>query len=228
MNSITSSKNGTLLLVIAFAMALLFALYTFVIKPKQEEAQSIRTEINYMRTEISTLEQNLGDNQSQYSETDVNEFALRKKVPSDREIDTLILSIEEIEYVTGSQIRSIEFNNYDALVSDSAIQNPSVDEEQESLDGLLDDLESTEEEAPVSTIAVETLPPSLKLVTFIIGVTSPNDVNLLNFIKEIEQLERVMHIDRVEFELSGEEAELMADEPDAVTAEVQVTTFYYE
>ena len=227
MNSVTSSKNGTLLLVIAFAMALLFALYTFVIKPKQEEAQSIHTEINYLNTEISTLEQNIGDNQPQYSETDVNEFALRKKVPSDREIDTLILSIEEIEYVTGSQIRSIEFNNYDALVSDSAIQNPTVDGGQESLDDLLDDLERTEE-APVSTIAVETLPPSLKLVTFIIGVTSPNDVNLLQFIKEIEQLERIMHIDRVEFELSGEEAELMADEPDAVTAEVQVTTFYYE
>lgn len=227
MNSISSSKNGTLLLVIALAMAMLFALYSFVVKPKQEEAQSIRTEINYLNTEIKSLEQNVADRQSQYSETDVNEFMLRKKVPNDRNIDSLILSIEEIEYVTGSQIRRIEFNNYDTLVSNSSLLNSTENSEDDESQGILDELQQTEE-LPVSTISEEPLPQSLKLVTFIIEVTSPNETSLLQFIKEIEQIERIMHIDSIDFDLAGEEEQLFEDTSEVVTAEAQVTTFYYE
>lgn len=124
MNSISSSKNGTLLLVIALAMALLFAVYYYVIKPKEDEAQAIRTEITSLETEISTMEQSLAELNVQHSQTDINEFALRKKVPANREIDALILAMEEIEYVTGSRVQSIEFNNYDALVSSSGLQDP--------------------------------------------------------------------------------------------------------
>ena len=226
MNSISSSKNGTLLLIIALAMAILFALYSFVVKPKQEEAQSIRTEINYLNTEIKSLEQNMVDRQSQYSATDVNEFMLRKKVPNNRNIDSLILSIEEIEYVTGSLIRRIEFNNYDTLVSNSNLLNPTENSDDESL-GILDELQQTEE-LPVSTIVEEPLPQSLKLVTFIIEVTSPNEPNLLQFIREVEQIERIMHIDSIDFDLAGEEDQLYEDTSEVVTAEVQVTTFYYE
>lgn len=223
MSALSSGKNTQLLLVIALAMALLFALYNFVVKPKQEEVQSIRTEVNDLKTEITALEQSLVNNQSQHSQTKVSEFTLRKKVPDNRELDSLILSIEEIEYVTGSRILEIEFNNYDALVADSGFQDPIASDDVETT-------EVTEESAelPVSTIAVETLPPSLKLVTFTIDVASPNEVNLLKFIQEIEKIERVMHIDLIDFLLPGEEAKLIEGATDVVAAEVQVTTFYYE
>jgi len=227
MNSISSSKNGTLLLIIALALALLFALYSFVVKPKQEVAQSLRTEINYLNTEIASLEENMADKQTQLSKTDINELTLRKKVPKDREIDSLILSIEEIEYVTGSQIRHIEFNNYDTLVSDSNLLNPTENSEDNEGLGILDELQQTEE-LPVSSIAEEPLPQSLKLVTFIIEVISPNEPKLLQFIREVEQIERIMHIDSINFDLTGEKDQIFEDISDVVTAEVQVTTFYYE
>lgn len=227
MNSISSSKNGTLLLITALAMALLFALYSFVVKPKQEEVHSLRTEINNLNTEIVSLEENMADKQSHLSETDINELTLRKKVPNDRKIDSLILSIEEIEYVTGSQIRRIEFNNYDTLVSNSNLLNSTENSEDDESQGILDELQQTEE-LPVSTISEEQLPQSLKLVTFIIEVTSPNETSLLQFIKEIEQIERIMHIDSIDFDLAGEEDQIFEDISDVVTAEVQVTTFYYE
>ncbi|MER2046973.1 MAG: potassium transporter, partial [Solibacillus sp.] len=90
--------------------------------------------------------------------------------------------------------------------------------------------ESTEvsEVLPVSTIAVETLPPSLKLVTFNINVAAPNDVNLLQFIEEIEKKERVMRIDIIDFALPGEEDKFTEEASEIVTADIQVTTFYYE
>jgi len=248
MNSISSSKNGKLLLVIALAMALLFAVYYYVVKPKEDEAQAVRTEITVLETEISTIEQSLAELNSQHSQTDVNEFALRKKVPAKREIDALILAMEEIEYVTGSRVQSIEFNNYDALVSSSGLQDPLYTPEPEegaaAEDGSepIETNESTEptegtettegevsaEELPISTIAVETLPPSLKLVTFNINVAAPNDVNLLQFVEEIEKKERVMRIDIIDFALPGEEDKFTEEASEIVTADIQVTTFYYE
>ena len=233
MNSISSSKNGTLLIVIALAMALLFAIYYYVVKPKQDDAQAIRSEVNYLKAEILSLEQTLVDAQSQQSSTNVNEFTLRKKVPENRAIDSLILSIEEIEFVTGSRIQSVEFNNYDILVSDSGYLDPTTSAETEMEEGAEPTAPATEDgvestELPVSTIAVETLPPSLKLVTFNVNVASPNDVRLQQFIKEIEKLERVMHIDTIDFSLPGEEDAFAEDATDVVTASIQITTFYYE
>lgn len=235
MNSISSSKNGTLLIVIALAMALLFAMYYYVVKPKQDEEQMIRSEINSLHTEIAAIEETIATNESQQSKTNVNEFALRKKVPDNREIDELILSIEEMQYVTDSRIQSIDFNNYDALVSSSGLQDPLFTPETE--EGVA--TESTEstnqaedteasEQLPVSTIAVETLPPSLKLVTFNINVAAPNDVNLLQFVEEIEKKERVMRIDIIDFALPGEEDKFTEEASEIVTADIQVTTFYYE
>lgn len=235
MNSISSSKNGTLLIVIALAMALLFALYYYVVKPKQDEEQMIRSEINSLHAEIAAIEEVIATNQSQQSQTNVNEFALRKKVPDNREIDELILSIEEMQYVTDSRIQSIDFNNYDALVSSSGLQDPlSAPETEEGAatesTESTDQTEDTEapEELPVSTIAVETLPPSLKLVTFNINVAAPTDVNLLQFIEEIEKKERVMRIDIIDFALPGEEDQFTEEASEIVTANIQVTTFYYE
>lgn len=235
MNSISSSKNGTLLIVIALAMALLFAMYYYVVKPKQDEEQMIRSEINSLHTEIAAIEETIATNQSEQSQTNVNEFALRKKVPDNREIDELILSIEEMQYVTDSRIQSIDFNNYDALVSSSGLQDPlSTPESEEGVatesTESTDQTEDTEasEQLPVSTIAVETLPPSLKLVTFNINVAAPNDVNLLQFIEEIEKKERVMRIDIIDFALPGEEDKFTEEASEIVTADIQVTTFYYE
>lgn len=233
MNSISSSKNGTLLLVIALAMALLFAIYYYVVKPKQDDAQAIHSEVNNLKAEILSLEQTLVEAQSQQSSTNVNEFTLRKKVPDNRAIDSLILSIEEIEFVTGSRIQSVEFNNYDILVSDSGYLDPTASAETEMEEGTEPTAPATEDgvestELPVSTIAVETLPPSLKLVTFNVNVASPNDVRLQQFIKEIEKLERVMHIDTIDFSLPGEEAAFSEGATDVVTASIQITTFYYE
>lgn len=245
MNSTLNSKNRTMLLLIVFIMVLLFALYYYIVLPKQDAAASMNNEVSSLQTEITSLEQRLVAMQES-AKAPVNEFALRKKVPATREIDAILLNIEEIQYVTGSRVENIEFNNYDALVSGSSLQDPNatqVTEEQttetttttntnetEQTTTETTTTESTEQpvELPVSTIGVESLPPSLKLITFNISVISPNHVNMQNFIKEIEKIERVMNIETIDFSLPGEENEFAEDGSDVVTADVQVTTFYFE
>ena len=233
---LSSSKNsGTILLVVLVA-ALLFAIYYYVLLPKQSEAGMIESSVNSLRSEISTLNEQIASVQESQSNADSNEFSLRKKLPNNREIDELLLNIEEIEYVSGSRIQSISFNNYDSLVSASTLTDPNaVTETGENAEGQTEASEEQTSEtteqvtaAPVSTIAVESLPPNLKLITFNVDVESPNHGNVQQFIKEIEKLERVMHIDTVDYDLPGEENTYVEDASDIIAASIQVTTFYYE
>ena len=235
MNSISSSKNTSILLTIALAMALLFALYYYVVKPKQDSVQRVSYEVSALQSEVAALENQLETLQQQQSASE-NEFTLRKKVPANRAIDSLLLNIEEIEYITGTRVDSINFNNYDELVSSSNLYDPTmtVSEEEQAENGDENSTattESTEQEQdtlPVSTIAVESLPTSLKLITFNIDITSPNEESLIKFMKEVEQIERVMHVDAIDFSLPGEENAFTEDQTEVVTGSVQITTFYYE
>lgn len=239
---LSSSKNSGLILIVILVGVLLFAIYYYVLLPKQDEADMMEISVNSLRGEISTLNEQITSIKEAQSNRSSNEFSLRKKLPDNREIDELLLNIEEIEYVSGSRIQSINFNNYDTLVSASSLTDPhAVTETEENAEGQTEASEeqttetATTSEAeesvtttPVSTIAVESLPPNLKLITFNVDVESPNHDKLKRFIKEIERLERVMHIDTVGYNLPGEENTFAEDASDIVAATIQVTTFYYE
>ncbi|WP_332649376.1 potassium transporter [Lysinibacillus sp. 54212] len=236
MKSFSNSKSSPVLLLTALIFALLFAVYYYVVLPKQDEVESMESSVNNLKMEMAALEESIAAVKEQRSNNETNEFDLRKKVPETRAIDELLLNIEEIEFVTGSRILKVEFNNYDSLVSDSGLQDPHVPsaEETEGQDATQTDTEANaettpeEDTTPVSTIAADSLPGSLKLVTFNMEVASPNYKKLQQFIKEIENIERVMHIDTIQYELSGEENKFAEDKSDTVVATVQVTTFYYE
>ena len=143
-------------------------------------------------------------------------------MPATRSLDDLVLNIEETQYISGTKILSIEFNNYDTLVSASEYKKPSASNEEDGKEG------EEESEVPVSTIDKESLPPELKLITFEINVASPDAQHLIGFIKEIEKIERIMHIDIIDFTLPGEENEFAEDPEDSIESTIQVTTFYYE
>lgn len=135
----------------------------------------------------------------------------------------MLLNIEEIEYVSGTRVLNINFNNYDSLVSESMKQEQTAPEE--NTDG--EEEEGEEKETPISSIDISTLPSELKLITFVLDVEAPDYNSLLTFIEEIENLERIMHIDALNFELPGEES-VIQNEEETVTVSVQVTTFYHE
>ncbi|MER2000774.1 MAG: potassium transporter, partial [Lysinibacillus sp.] len=75
---------------------------------------------------IAAIQQQIDALNSLENTVVTNEFAIRKKLPDNRSIEQLLLNIEEMEYVTGSRITSISFNNYDALVSGSGFADPNA------------------------------------------------------------------------------------------------------
>ena len=235
---LSSSKYSAPLLATALVFALLFAVYYYVVLPKQDEAEAKQNEVNTLHSEIASMKEQLtlieeGSNSSVH-----NEFAIRKKLPASREIDQLLLSLEETEYISNTRITGISFNNYDDLVSASGFTEPNATSETEgasgetSVSGIDDESaigETDQQETlPVSTMSVEALPVNLKLITFQIDIESPDDEQLQQFLKEIEQMERVMHIDTIEYSLPGEEDMLTDEVSTIVSASIQVTTFYFD
>ncbi len=222
MKLFSGNKNSSLLLVIALLAALLFAFYYYVVLPKKEELYSTQNTISSTRTEIRSMQEQIAKLENEQA-IETNIFSLRKRLPQSREIDQLLLNIEEIEYVSGTRVLNINFNNYDSLVSESMKQEQTAPEE--NTDG--EEEEGEEKETPISSIDISTLPSELKLITFVLDVEAPDYNSLLTFIEEIENLERIMHIDALNFELPGEES-VIQNEEETVTVSVQVTTFYHE
>ncbi|RKQ18031.1 potassium transporter [Ureibacillus endophyticus] len=222
MKLFSGNKNSSLLLVIAFVAAVLFAFYYYVVLPKKEELNSTQNTISSTRTEIRSMQEQIANLENEQA-IETNIFSLRKRLPQSREIDQLLLNIEEIEYVSGTRVLNINFNNYDSLVSESMKQEQTAPEE--NTDG--EEEEGEEKETPISSIDISTLPSELKLITFVLDVEAPDYNSLLTFIEEIENLERIMHIDALNFELPGEES-VIQNEEETVTVSVQVTTFYHE
>ncbi|MEG0258619.1 MAG: potassium transporter [Lysinibacillus sp.] len=227
MNSISSSKNSAILLLIALIAAILFAVYYYVVTPKLDEVEAKEASISTLNDEITSIKGQITTIETKQQAAASNTLAMRKKVPQKRVIENVILNIEEIEAVTGTRIETIEFNNYDSLVLDSAITDPNapVVEEGQPTD---ENAEEKPAEPPTSTIAKESLPPELKLVTFSIEVAALDFESLQDFLKEIENIERVMKIDTFDFSLPGEDDKYQKDADPTVTATIQVTTFFYE
>lgn len=224
---LTSGKNSSTLLIIALVAALLFAVYYYVILPKKEEVASLESSIASTRSEMTTIQQQIEEINASKSIDETTLFEMRQKVPATRNLDDLILNIEETQYVSGTKILSVDFNNYDTLVSNSELEDPNAPtEDSENVDDTGE--ETSSNERPVSTIAKESLPPELKLITFEVNVESPDFQHLVHFIKEIEKIERIMYIEIIDFSLPGEENEFAEDSVDSIEATVQVTTFYYE
>jgi len=234
---VSSNKNTSIILLVLLIAALLFAVYYYLVLPKKENVESLESSINSLQTEITSLQDQQSSIEVSTTSNVENVFAIRQKLPQSREIDQLLRNLEEIEYMTKSRITSIGFNSYDELVSESSIVSNS--DEEAATDEKAQDETATEEsteaantegkisETPVSDIAATTLPPELKLITFNLEIEAPENQNVEKFIKELENLPRIVHIDSIDYSLPGEEGELQ-EEDESITASIQVTTFYYE
>lgn len=240
---LSGNKNTSIVLLVALIASLLFAIYYYIVLPKKDNVQSLESAINALHTEIGALQAQIDSSEEETTVEVSNVFEIRQKLPQSREIDQLLLNLEEIEFVSETRITSIGFNSYDALVSESTIvplpeevvdtdETAEVQEEETEKAETEEAEEGTETgetaETPVSEIAAQTLPPELKLITFNLEIEAPDGQNIQLFIEEIENLKRIMHIDSISYTLPGEEAEFLEEGNEAVTASIQVTTFYYE
>lgn len=237
----TSNKNSTILILTALIAAILFALYYYIVTPKLEEVEAKESSNITLQQEVSTIQEQIALIEKNGKSNRTSNLTLRKKVPQTRAIDEVIRNIEEMEVVTGTRVEAMDFNNYDSLVMESTITDPnstnseeqantqqSATEADEQAVAKNDETPEVKDKIPTATLNKDSLPKELKLVTFDIEVVALDNKAMVEFIKEIENIDRVMKIDAIDFTLTGEEAKFQEDADTTLKATIQVTTFYYE
>lgn len=225
MNDLVSNKKTAFLLIVTLVVLVLGVIYFYFIYPLNKEKKSKEEAVRYVQSEIGILQSQLAT--STVEESKENMFALQKKIPNSRALDQLIRSIEEVELISESKIESINFNNYDEIVAESDLAATESKENEQ-----VDNTETTENnismETPVSPVANIELPAQLKLITFNISVVTKDYDHLMIFIEELEKLERIVRMDQIEFSMPGEEQLYEMNSEGTISAQIQLTTFYYD
>ncbi|MEK6454891.1 hypothetical protein [Caldifermentibacillus hisashii] len=245
MSDFFQEKRKIVLFIGIILFLLLGLLYFYLIMPLKDDANAAEQNVKQLETEVEALENRLNQNESDQPE---NTAKLEKKMPLSRQLDELILSLQEIEMVSGSQIASINFNNYDGGLTeadgtnennestdgtdDTATNEPDENQsdKQAAADESNDDIESdTNDESEQATDeTVTNLPTNVKLITINLSIASPDYEHFQLFLQELEKLERITRVDTLSFTKPAERELLYEkDGSQAVTAEVQITTFYY-
>ncbi|MFJ7933527.1 hypothetical protein [Sporosarcina sp. NPDC096371] len=228
MRQLLNDNKVLLILIGVVGLLVLGAIYYYFIYPKVETEKQMVQAIEQLHTEITTLEQHVAV-LSVVDSGNVDEFELRKKLPNQRELDELLRTIHEVEVMSDSKIMSINFNNYDEEVA-QADSLKSEGETTPEIDQTMADAteEAVDEVNPITSIDIESLPKELKWMSMELVMQVLDEAHLMDFLKELESIERIVRIGRVEFNSPGEEelTKLTPDKRIAVT--VQLTTFYAE
>lgn len=228
---------------------ILGALYYYIILPKSDEETSMTMAIESLENETNQLQQEIYALSVVEDET-MDNYELRKKLPKKRDVNILLLSLQEAELVSEAKIMSISFNDYDGLVSESNIEPKTEEESTEEAEAEAEEAEenvdagteadteadtdtvveeeNADKDIPHTQIDIELLPEQLKLLSLSLEIIVQDYEHLLTFIKEVEAVERSIRIDGVSFSQIGEEGFATEDLDESIVVTIQLTTFYSE
>lgn len=119
MKSFGTNKKVTSLLIAALVFVLGFAIFYYVVYPKMEERDSLQYQITDLKTQSKDLKKQLDNLKSNQQANKKSTSELKTEVPTKRELDSLIDSIEQLESVSNTEVADISFNNYDAAVKET-------------------------------------------------------------------------------------------------------------
>lgn len=245
MDSIRENKRAAILLAGALIALVLAGVYYLYILPLQEANVAKQNANNLIRAEVTILEEQAASEEEEVVPNQDDPYELMKKVPQAIELDKIIRSMEEIELITGTRVGTINFGAYDGAGStgftvpeEEEVVNEEPEEQAETAETdeetpevgdesteAREDLE--EEPEPVSTISVSQLPEELKIITMSLGVAAETEEQIVAYIKELEQLERVYRIDSLSFAFPDERQLADPEAETQISANLTISTFYY-
>lgn len=225
---------------------LIGVVYMYTVKPLKDDVALAQLDANQLEVEMKQLEAQLNKSKTDKEE---NTAQLEKKMPLSRNMDQLLLDLQEAEYVSGSQIQNISFKDEQTLSESELLSEENNKTDTNNTNENKEQNESTEMESAANQSENENADaPSnqsqnqsasnestkedkyknVKLITFNLSVVSPDFKHFLQFLQEIEKLERITRVDVLSFTKPGEK-ELLEDETNqTITMEIQLTTFYFD
>lgn len=244
MRNLFQENRNAFLLLLVLLFLLSFTVYFFFFRPlaadlrkAEGQEQTLRTEINKMEVKEAKLktEQTDGDKE-------IEELKQRQKIAETPELETFLRTLNEIELVSDSRIDKMSFG-YDGEMP----EYEAAEEQEEELTGeeiedtgeaektgeseatgeadeMMEDLEEEQE----SAIEMAEMPEGLQPIIVTVEIRSPDYEHFQLFLQEIEKQERVMFVSNLEFEKPAERELIIEESSEAITAALDITTFYYE
>ncbi|WP_026906455.1 hypothetical protein [Paucisalibacillus globulus] len=233
MNNIFQENKKSFFLLLGLLFLLLIVAYFFFFQPASKELKTrehqsgtLENDNQVLQIEISNAENNSGE------ELDVDNYLLENKLPLNPEIEDLILTLQEIEFVSGSRFDNISFSyggsapqrEQEATEYEAENGTEAVEESDNELETDSDVAETTQED----TMIFEEIPGNLQVITVSFSVTSPDYDHFQQFINQIEKQERLMTVTSMDFQKPAERELVIDEEAETITSEVSVTTFFFE
>ncbi|MEN2467096.1 hypothetical protein [Ornithinibacillus sp. JPR2-1] len=224
MNSLFHENKQSFLLLLALLFILLTVVYFFFYLPMDQELKSKENNMELVEKEVSTLQSEVMKLE-EGNQAGVEPYMQAEKLPQDPELEKLILTLQEIEFISDSRIDNINFTYggseplrtdvEDEVESESEPENQ--DEEQEGLEQV------------ESVMDFANKPDNVEVISVSMAVNSPDYEHFQLFLNQIEKQERFMTVSSLHFQKPAErELLLEGDSFQTITANVTITTFYYQ
>lgn len=227
MNNTFQEKRGILLALVGLFLVLLVVIYFAFLRPLTGELESKESSLGTLKSDIHSLEKEVLALDQVVESFDMERVVQEKKIPVNRQLEELILLIQEIELVSLSEVETIDFT-YDSSLPDTVFLQEGEEEDPDGTDTDADTEEVADEEGAKPAIDLSEKPETLEVITIRMEVSSPSYERFQTFITEIEKQERIMLISRLDFDKPAEEELVIADHPDeTMTFNLELVTFYY-
>jgi len=224
MNNIFEENRNAFLMLSGLLFVLLIVLYFAFISSMLSDLKDERANHIDLQNEIAVLEKQIQQIDETQEELTQEQLELQKKVPLTRELEEIVLILQDIELQSSSLIELIDF------YYDSSLPTPDFSHEldaDEVIEGANDAEGEENSDKESQTIELKEKPESLQVITISMEITSPSYDDFLQLIKEIEQQERIMSVSKLQFEKTSDFT--VKDERDElITHKVELMTFYYK
>lgn len=230
MNNLFHENKRILWVLMSLLLILLIVLYVIFLKPMREEAEHVEASSQTLKLDIEQLQGELETKKD--DEVFVyEEHEQEKKLPKTKLLDQLLLTLEEIEAVSSSQIIKVDFS-YDGDFPETGMDETGEESDpaHQSDDANENDEENDAEDKKVKpAIDISDKPEALQPIIVELEVASPNYKRFKQFLTEVEKQERITVVSTLEFEKPGEEELIKAETPSKImTFKVQLMTFYLD
>lgn len=226
MNEYIQENKRTLFILTGLLLLLVIVLYFLLLRPLMADFPSQERKLISLENEQVVLTQKIENFHETTKDINVEQLMAENKIPTKRELDEYILSLQQVESISDSKLIDIEF------MYDSSL--PEKEKEQEEDEGEEVEEESSEtdgdeeEELTIDPVIINEKPEELEVLTVRVEGASKDFDDFIDLLKGIEDQERISIVSKLEFNKPTEDEILFSDNPFiALSFTAELTTFYY-
>jgi type IV pilus assembly protein PilO len=206
-------KTQILLVLIPLVVMLGNTFFFSVLGGAKDNLQFVQGQLQQEKTLLAVIQQRLLEEQDTIH---ANTIELQKRLPSQPIVDQLLVNLENAEKASRGQILSLSFN--EASLEDMNL--PEVEEAEVEAEA-----EAVEQ---VEVVQIQ-LPEGMNRLLVNVNFRASNYESLVNFLSQIETLDRISKIDQISFSKNQESADSENNtNPNELDVNITLSTFYVE